>query len=283
MNVILCGANGYIGSRVYEVLNKDFNFFPIDNLIIKRDKYNFVKLKDYRKLSSEDLNKFDVCLWLCGHSSVKQSIDNPSEAFSNNTTGLIELSKKFDGTIIYASSGSVYNNSTGLCDENELIYNATNVYDFSKFVIDEYFKLDSSKFISLRFGTVNGFSKSFRDELMLNKMSLDSMINKKISVSNQDAFRPVLYIEDLIKCIKILLQNHIDLRENIFNLCSMNYTIGEYANSVKNYFNSTLEILNDTKTYSFQMSNHKFSKLCNFKFTTDINEILNNIKINLNK
>ena len=85
------------------------------------------ELKDYRKLSSEDLNKFDVCLWLCGHSSVKQSIDNPSEAFSNNTTGLIELSKKFDGTIIYASSGSVYNNSTGLCDENELIYNASTV------------------------------------------------------------------------------------------------------------------------------------------------------------
>ena len=280
MNVILCGANGYIGSRVYEVLNKDFNFFPIDNLIIKRKKYNFVNLEDYRKLSSETLNKFDVCLWLCGHSSVKQSIDDPSDAFNNNTTGLIELSKKFNGTIIYASSGSVYNNSTGLCDEEELIYNATNIYDFSKFVIDEYFKLDGNKFISLRFGTVNGFSSSFRHELMLNKMSLDSITKKKISVSNQNALRPVLYIEDLIKCIKILLQNHRDLRKNIFNLCSMNYSIGEYAISVKKYFNSNLEILNDTKTYSFKMSNEKFNKLCNFKFTNDIDKILNNIKIN---
>lgn len=281
MNVILCGANGYIGSRVYEVLNKDFNFFPIDNLIVKRDKLSFVNIEDYRKLSSETLNKFDVCLWLGGHSSVKQSIDDPQEAFNNNTTGLIELSKKFDGSIIYASSGSVYNNFPDMCTEEDLIYSPTNIYDFSKFVTDEYFKLNNNKFISLRFGTVNGFSSSFRQDLLLNKMSLDSIKNNKIFISNQNAFRPVLFLEDLIKCIRVLLQNHLELRKNIFNLCSVNCTIGEYANSVKKYFNSNIEILEDSKTYSFKMSNEKFSKLCNVKFSNDINEILNNLKINL--
>jgi nucleoside-diphosphate-sugar epimerase len=281
MNVILCGANGYIGSRVYEVLNKDFNFFPIDNLIVKRDKLRFVNIEDYRKLSSETLNKFDVCLWLGGHSSVKQSIDNPQEAFNNNTTGLIELSNKFDGSIIYASSGSIYNNFTDMCTEEDFIYSATNIYDFSKFVTDEYFKLNNNKFISLRFGTVNGFSSSFRQDLLLNKLSLDSIKNNKIFISNQNAFRPVLFLEDLIKCIRVLLQNHLELRKNIFNLCSMNYTIGEYANSVKKYFNSNIEILESSKTYSFKMSSEKFRKLCNVKFSNDIDEILNNLKINL--
>ena len=282
MKILLCGANGYIGSRLFDKFSDKYEIYPIDNFLKKQTKLDFVKQADYRDLSEEFLNKFDICLWVCGHSSVQQSISDPVGSFENNTIGLINLSQKFDGTIIYASSGSLYNNLNTHCDEKQTSYNATNTYDFSKFVTDEYFKLNCKKYISLRFGTVNGASKSFRDELMLNKMSLDAHNYKIINLSNPDALRPILFIEDLVNSYEFIIKNHKDLRNNVFNLCSLNLSIGEYANITKNFFGSEIKLNNNTKTYSFSMSNEKFRNVSNLNFTDDVNKILSNIQTILN-
>lgn len=279
MKILLCGANGYIGSLFYQKYFEKYDIFPIDNLLTKRKKLNFVKVKDYRDLNKDFINNFDICIWLCGHSSVLQSVNAPNNAFNNNVLGLIKLKKDFKGTLIYASSGSVYNNLLGRkCSEETETLTSSNIYDFTKSTIDKYFTLTEKNFISLRFGTVVGASQCFRNELLINKMCEDAIIKKKIFLSNPNKHRPILYINDLIRSLDLIIENHKELRNEIFNLCSINDKMKNYANYVKNFFKIRIVRLEDSNSYSFQMTNSKFIKFTKFSFTTDIETILYNVK-----
>ena len=278
MKILLCGGNGYIGSLFYEFFKKKYDIFSIDNLLVNKKRSGNFKIKDYRNLKKKFLNNFQVCLWLCGHSSVSQSMANPSEALQNNTLGLIEFSKIFSGTLIYASSGSVYNNSSkNFSNEKTFLNTPMNIYDFTKLTIDNYFSIYPKNFISLRFGTVVGASKSFRSELLLNKMCVDAISKGVIDLSNKYSYRPILFINDLINALDVLISKHNNLKNNIYNLCSLNHNMKTYANLVSKYFNVKINHLPDTKTYSFKMDNSKFINHTNFKFTKNINLILKNI------
>ena len=135
--ILLVGGNGYIGSAVYEKLKNKFQFYPIDNFFRKCFRNRFVLNKDYRLLKKHELKRFDMCLWLSGHSSVQQSLPDPFGAIDNNLNGLINLKKIFKGKLIYASSGSVYSQISGLCKESTPIGDPTNIYDFTKITIDK--------------------------------------------------------------------------------------------------------------------------------------------------
>lgn len=278
IKVLLVGANGYIGSLFYQNFFEKIDIFPIDNFLTVRKKLDFVKSFDYRILNKSFLNEFDVCLWLAGHPSVQQSMSDPEGAFNNNTLGLINFSNIFDGTLIYASTGSVYSNSLdNLSNEETPIGQTTNYYDFSKLMADNYFKIYGKNFISLRFGTVVGGSSSFRAELLLNKMSADAKYENKINLANSKSERPVLFIDDLIKSLFLIVKNHEEFRKNIFNLCSINSNMETYAMAVAKYFNSEIILNKDSSTYSFHMDNSKFKKFSNFQFTSDIEKIITNI------
>jgi nucleoside-diphosphate-sugar epimerase len=215
-----------------------------------------------------------------GHSSVSQSINDPVGCFSNNLTGLVEFAKLFPGRLIYASSGSVYNNNPDQnCMETVTIGSPKNIYDYTKSSFDQYMSILGSNYIGLRFGTVVGGSPNMRSELLLNKMVKDALVNKVINLANPKAVRPVLYIEDLVKCLIILLNSH--QTNEIFNLCSLNGDMEYYAESVSRKFMVPINHMQDSITYSFSMSNNKFSERFDFKFEKDINMILSNIQNNI--
>jgi nucleoside-diphosphate-sugar epimerase len=109
-------------------------------------------------------------------------------------------------------------------------------------------------------------------------MSEDAIVKKKIFLSNPNKHRPILYINDLIKSLDLIVENHKDLRNEIFNLCSVNETMNNYANYVKNFFKIKIIRLENSNAYSFQMTNTKFIKFTKFVFTTNIETILQNIK-----
>ena len=270
--ILLVGANGYIGSLLYKRLKSKFNIYPIDNYFRKTRKQKFVIKKDYRDLSEKFLKKFSTCVWLSGHSSVQQSVPDPFGAIDNNLNGLIKFKKKFKGRLIYASSGSVYSQIAGLCDENTPIGDPTNIYDFTKVTIDKYFQLTKADCVALRFGTVLGPSDNIRTELLLNNMTLDAISKKKVFLANPKVFRPILYIEDLIKAVEAILLRKKN-KYMIYNLCSVNLRMIDYANTVSKQFKCKIHRLKNTKTYNFKMSNKRFCKEFNFKFTKNISII----------
>ena len=275
--ILLVGANGYIGSQLYKKLKHKFDIYPIDNFFRKTKKQKFVKKKDYRDLKTNFLKKFSSCVWLSGHSSVQQSVPDPFGAIDNNLNGLINFKKIFKGRLIYASSGSVYSQITGMCDEDTPIGDPTNIYDFTKVTIDKYFQLTKANCVSLRFGTVIGASNNIRTELLLNNMTLDALTKKKVFLANPNVFRPILFIDDLVNAVEKIISKR-NSKQIIYNLCSTNLRMIDYARVVSKKFNCKIVKLKNTKTYNFKMSNRRFCEEFSFKFTKNINKIIDNLE-----
>ena len=286
--ILLVGSNGYIGSRLFDLLKKKYKFCIIDSQIKKIDKKcnPFIAL-DYRDLDEKFLSQFEICVWLAGHSSVSMATHDPLGCLENNLIGLINFSKIYKGRLIYASSGSVYNNTSYelFSEETSISYIPSNMYDFTKITFDNYLmlmkntnKIKIKNFISLRFGTVVGGSKNIRKELLLNKMIYDGLKTKKINLNNPTVLRPILFIEDLIRAIEKIIENEKDYNSEIYNLCSLNLTMEEYAKGVSSLLNVPINKLPNIKTYNFGMSNEKFKNKYNFEFTKDLSVIIKNIK-----
>ncbi len=278
MNVLLIGSNGYVGSKVYEMLKqKDIKFTAIDNLI--RPSENIVDgmiIESYNNLNLKFINEFTDCIFLGGHSSVQMSIDDQTGAFQNNFIDLIKFREKFKGRFMYASSGSVYSRKIPeICNEESPTMVPYNMYDYTKIAFDNYLQMSKLKGIGLRFGTVNGWSKRIRNDLMINYMYQNALNKKNITALNLKYFRPILFIDDLVEGIHKILKSNLD--DGIYNMCSFNSTIEEISFEVSQLMNVKLLKEEGNGTYNFMMDNSKFEESFNFKFTGSVEKIINSL------
>ncbi len=278
MNVLLIGSNGYVGSKVYEMLKqKDIKFTAIDNLI--RPSENIVDgmiIESYKNLNLKFINEFTDCIFLGGHSSVQMSIDDQTGAFQNNFIDLIKFREKFKGRFMYASSGSVYSRKIPeICNEESPTMVPYNMYDYTKIAFDNYLQMSKLKGIGLRFGTVNGWSKRIRNDLMINYMYQNALNKKNITALNLKYFRPILFIDDLVEGIHKILKSNLD--DGIYNMCSFNSTIEEISFQVSQLMNVKLLKEEGNGTYNFMMDNSKFEESFNFKFTGSVEKIITSL------
>tara|TARA_A100001011_G_scaffold298838_1_gene311865 strand:- start:430 stop:1278 length:849 start_codon:yes stop_codon:yes gene_type:complete len=279
LNVLLIGSNGYVGSKVYEMLKqKDIKFTAIDNLI--RPSENIVDgmiIESYNNLNLKFINEFTDCIFLGGHSSVQMSIDDQSGAFQNNFIDLIKFREKFKGRFMYASSGSVYSRKIPeICNEESPTMVPYNMYDYTKIAFDNYLQMSKLKGIGLRFGTVNGWSKRIRNDLMINYMYQNALNKKNITALNLKYFRPILFIDDLVEGIHKILKSNLD--DGIYNMCSFNSTIEEISFEVSQLMNVKLLKEEGNGTYNFMMDNSKFEESFNFKFTGSVEKIITSLE-----
>jgi nucleoside-diphosphate-sugar epimerase len=134
----------------------------------------------------------------------------------------------------------------------------------------------NKKYVGLRFGTVDGGSPRIREEVLLNRMIKDAMTDGIVNLANPKANRAVLYIEDLIDALELILNNPPKSSE-IFNLSSVNGNMETFVNLISKKLNSKIKRLTDSNAYDFQMTSEKFSNHYNYKFTDDLEIIVDNI------
>jgi nucleoside-diphosphate-sugar epimerase len=282
--ILIIGGNGYIGSRLYDYLSQlNYN---VDNLDLCWYG-NFCKETiqiDYRELSREQLKSYTHIILVAGHSSVSMCVDNLYSAFSNNVLNFINLLDKLDDNqvLIYSSTAAVYGNNSNLVDENFPINAASNFYDYTKISRENIAKLyPNKKLVGLRFGSVSGFSKNFRNENLMNSLTMNSL-KGTITVSNGDSMRSILGINDACRAIENIISKGIV--NNIYNLTSLNDKIVNFGIKIQNITNSELIINDSFKTdYSFNISNTLFEKDYNFKFQDTVESIYQEIIDNYNK
>jgi len=278
--ILVIGGNGYIGSRLIEhLLSQGREVTAVDNFLRpdpdRTATYPIIN-SAYQDLSADFLAPFTDCVWLAGHASVPQAITDPKGALRNNFFDLIELRARFIGRLIYASSGSVYSRERPEeCTEQSFLANPSNIYDYTKTAFDLYLASQKIEAVCLRFGTVNGPSSRLRDELMLNRMVRDAVGKGMITVRNGRVWRPILFIDDLIRGLTAIVDS--DRTTGIFNMCSVNMTISEYTNAVAQLAGSSIQVLEDTPTYNFIMSAQKFADEFSFEFTNTVYPIINAI------
>jgi nucleoside-diphosphate-sugar epimerase len=90
---------------------------------------------------------------------------------------------------------------------------------------------DSFSAISLRQGTVCGYSPRMRLDLVINTMFKTAMSTGEIVVNNPAIWRPILSIQDAVDAYTRAIEVDYEI-SGIFNVASGNYTVGELADIV---------------------------------------------------
>lgn len=257
---LVIGSKGYIGSELMKVLNADG---------IDEENYDNWNCAEY-----------DTIILLAGHSSMPMGRDDPDGAWKNNVERFKKLLDKLTDKqrLIYASSASVYNGIKSEPTEDCAEFHPMNMYDLTKYVIDQL-ALQSGKHIyGLRFCTVNGYSDVLRIDLMLNKMSEDAKSQGKVTIKNAFLTRPILGINDLCRAVKTIVNSKEDHR-GIYNLCSLNgHTVREYADAIRAKFGGVVHDLGNEPHYVYGADTTKFKDTYKFEFKDTLESIVDSLE-----
>ena len=298
MKILIAGGAGYLGSvLVPSLLDRGYKVVVVDLLWFGNQlpKNAHVIQKDVMDLTQDELNGFDQVIFLAGLSNDPMAEFSPSQNFVFNAAApafLCYLSKKAGvRRYIYAGSCSVYGYTVNkLYDENSPTI-SNYPYGISKLqgeqavmqMEDELFSV-----ISLRQGTVSGYSPRMRLDLVVNAMFKSAISDQVITVNNPAIWRPILSINDAVKAYI----RAIEAQENIsgiFNIASGNFTVGEIGDLVKRGVEENLGVtiklnikkMNDFRNY--KVSYEKAINVLGFKPSQDINSIVKNLELNLEK
>lgn len=251
MKLLIAGGGGYVGcvlipkliDRGYKVDVVDLFWFG-NHLPLQAGVLN----KDIFELSKEDLEPYDQVIFLAGLSNDPMAEYSPAKNFVFNAAAPAYLAymAKIAGVrrYIYASSCSVYGYTENeLYDESRPV-SSSYPYGISKLQGEQaamQFVDDGFSVISLRKGTVSGYSPRMRFDLIINTMFKCAMKSRVITVNNPSIWRPILSIEDAATAyIRAVEAN--PATSGIFNVASGNYTVGEVADLVKAEIEERLSI-----------------------------------------
>jgi nucleoside-diphosphate-sugar epimerase len=242
MRILIAGGAGYVGSVLIPKLqDRGYDISVVDLFWFGNHLPSSVAIlhKDIFDLQTSDLSGFDQVIFLAGLSNDPMADFSPSKNFVFNASApayLAYIAKKAGvHRYIYASSCSVYGYTENeLFDEDQPV-SSSYPYGISKLqgeravmqMVDKDFSV-----ISLRKGTVSGYSPRMRYDLIINTMFKCAMQTGVIRVNNPAIWRPFLSIEDAAMAYTRAVEANESL-SGIFNIASGNHTVGEIADLVK--------------------------------------------------
>jgi nucleoside-diphosphate-sugar epimerase len=251
MKILVAGGAGYLGSvLIPRLLERGYSVDVVELFWFGNHLPGEVGIlnKDLFDLTVEDLRAYEQVIFLAGLSNDPMAEFSPSKNFIFNAAApayLAYISKRaLVRRFIYASSCSVYGYT-----ENEL-YDETcpavssYPYGISKLQGEQAaLQLVSREFsvISLRKGTVSGYSPRMRLDLVINTMFKTALKDETITVNNPSIWRPILDIEDAANAYIRAVEAGQSI-SGIFNVASGNHTVGEIADLVKKTVEQELQL-----------------------------------------
>jgi nucleoside-diphosphate-sugar epimerase len=147
---------------------------------------------------------------------------------------------------------------------------------------------DNFSVISLRKGTISGYSPRMRLDLIINTMFKCAMKDRTITINNPSIWRPILSIQDAATAyIRAIEANH--KISGVFNVASGNYTVGEVGDLVKAAIEEGLGMsihlnikhIQDFRNY--KVSIEKAKNVLSFHPADDLRAIVKNLIENMDK
>ena len=132
------------------------------------------------------------------------------------------------------SSCSVYGASPDIVSIESSPTNPLTAYARAKLAVDSYLGqmgdlVGISDWVSLRLGTVWGYSPGHRLDLVVNKMMHDALYTGKIAASG-NASRPIVHVEDVADAVLFFLT--AKYAKGVFNIVGENVRVYEVAEKV---------------------------------------------------
>jgi len=298
MKLLIAGGAGYLGSvLIPKLLERGYKVDVVDLFWFGNHlpRQAGILNKDIFQLTVEDLEPYDQVIFLAGLSNDPMAEYSPSKNFIFNAAapaylGYIAKIAKVK-RLIYASSCSVYGYTENeLYDETRPV-GSSYPYGISKLqgeqaviqLVDPNFSV-----ISLRKGTISGYSPRMRLDLIVNTMFKTAMKDRTITVNNPSIWRPILSIEDAATAYIRAVEANQSI-SGIFNLASGNYTVGEVGDLVKNAIEERLDTrinlcikhIDDFRNY--KVSTEKAANVLSFHPAGSVRSIVNNLIDNMDK
>ncbi len=292
MKILIAGGAGYIGSALIpKLIDRGYDLTVLDLLWFGNNLPKDIKLieKDIMEIDSKLLEGYDQVIFLAGLSNDPMAEFSPAKNFIDNAAAPSYLAylSKIAGVnrFIYASSCSVYGYTINELYDEKSPAISNYPYGISKLQGEQaamQLQDDSFSVISLRQGTVSGFSPRMRLDLVINTMFKCAMQDQKIVVNNPSIWRPILGLDDAVSAYIRSIESS-DKISGIFNVASGNYTIGEIADVVIKFFSDNgyddieLELKNITDFRNYKVSTEKAEKVLGFNPSQTIRKILNTL------
>ncbi len=242
MNILVTGAEGFIGSNLVEfLLNKKFN---VTGLV----KYNFkhsvglletIEVPKHKKFKivhgdindnyfiSDFIKQFDVIINLAALIAIPYSYKAPESYFETNLKGTMNIlnnaknSKKIK-KIIICSTSEVYGSAQKIpIDENHPI-NPQSPYAASKasadFLAQSYFRSFNTPVVIAR--PFNNFGPRQSLRAVIPSIINQLLKGKDLLIGKTDSIRDFLFVKDTSSAFEKLIKADKKLNGEIFNFCS---------------------------------------------------------------
>lgn len=285
-SVLVTGGAGYVGSALIpSLLNKGYSVTVYD-LYLYGDVFSNLKknsnlkqikgdIRDKKKLIESTKNMDTIIHLACISNDPSYELD-PKLGKSINYDAFFNVLDAADTNnikrFIFASTSSVY----GVKKERDVREDVVcePLTDYSKF------KLECEKILSnhkngnmewaiLRPATVCGYAPRLRLDLVVNILTIQSLINKKIKIFGGEQLRPNINIKDMVGAYETMLSAPSEkINRQIFNVGYQNLTVKQIAELIKKTINDpaiNLENVPTNDKRSYHINSDKIKDILNFE------------------
>jgi nucleoside-diphosphate-sugar epimerase len=244
MKFLVTGGAGYLGSvlipkllaRGHQVRVHDIGYFGLSHLKGMSPRVELIRgdirqMRGNRACARDLIAGCDVVVHLAAISNDPSAELHPeltSQVNYEATAVLAEEAKAKKLPFIFSSSCSVYGEADGLLTESGAD-NPLTTYAISKVKCDEMLSdLGDASWspVSLRNGTLFGFSPRMRFDLVINVFSLHTVLRNKISVfGDGKQWRPFLHVGDCARAFIHFAENPPSGGHQVFNISYENLRV----------------------------------------------------------
>lgn len=237
-NILIVGGAGYVGGALTDrFLHSSHKVRVYDSLVYEesyRKPIDFVygDIRDWARLDSH-LKWADAVVWLSALVGDGACSMDPRLTEEINRDSVRELSKRFNGRILFTSTCSVYGAQDGLLHEESPL-NPLSLYAQTKSEAEK-FLLDKNAMV-FRLGTLFGVGDTYsriRLDLVVNVLTVKACLYNRISVFGGDQYRPLLHVRDVAEAVVPNLESK---HTGIFNLHTVNVRITDLAEMFQKHF-----------------------------------------------
>lgn len=281
-SILIVGGLGYIGSVVYDLLQKkSYNVDILDNHLYKElippNSFIEVDIREKEKLE-ETIKNFDIIISLASIVGDPACLTDTNLAIEINCIGyrnIAEICKKLNKKVIHISTCSIYGSEVNKVIKEEDEGFPIDFYGQTKYTQERIIReICKDNFCILRLGTVYGLSPRMRYDLVVNAFSAKSIKDGNITVFGGEQERPFINIQDVARAILHVIEKSL---KGIYNAAGSNLSILKLSEVVKEVTGCEIQInknIEDKRSYFVDNS-----KLLNtgFEFKYNIKDAVNDI------